>query len=264
MEDALQFEWSALEKLLPLCIKFAKQKHQEGEIGLHEAVKEIGNVFGIEDVDKFAVDQLRNALEKGLGQSLGEEEALAIATVFAKNFKPVMKLIVQFAKGENDSVQLITGLNSIHFGSIDELQTVLQKALGVPDPMADALAGQFGAYLVSVYCFAAAFKIYKDAARDAKIAKEHRIEVERLSEKAVAHLKNERAHMSELVCAYLLDRLLPFNEGLVAMDQAILDDDDDGYIRANSELWKTFGRKPQYTNSSEFEDLMLSDEAFKL
>ena len=70
--------------------------------------------------------------------------------------------------------------------------------------------------------------------------------------------------MEQLVDTYLLDRLLPFAEGMTAMDQAVLDGDDNRFIEANAELWQLFGRDAQYKSADEFEALMLSEETFRL
>lgn len=264
MSEAIQLDWSALEKLLPICADFAKQKHEGADVDLRETINAIGQALGIEDVEAFAVDQLKAAMETGLGQVMSSKDAAAIAALFAENSKPIMELVIKFATGGSDAVDFVRALNKICFSSTDKLQLILQHSLGITDEAAASLAGTFGPYLVSIYCFIAAFKIYQRAAKDAQLAKERRIEAERLSKEAIARVKAEREEMNNLLSAYMLNRLLPFDEGIAAMDQAILDDDDDGFIRANAELWRVFGREAQYSNAAEFEDLMLSDETFKL
>jgi len=264
MSETLQLDWSALEKLLPLCADFVKQKREGTDVDLRETIDEIGRALGIEDVEAFVADQLRAAMEAGLGQVMNGKDAATIAALFAENSKPIMELVIKFATGGSDAVDFVRALNKICFSSTEKLQFILQHSLGITDQAAASLAGTFGPYLVSIYCFIAAFKIYQRAAKDAQLAKERRIEAERLSQEAIACIKAEREEMNNLLSKFMLDRLLPFDEGIIAMDQAILDDDDGGFMRANAELWKVFGREAQYSNASEFDDLMLSDEAFKL
>ena len=45
---------------------------------------------------------------------------------------------------------------------------------------------------------------------------------------------------------------------------AILEDDDNAYIAANADLWKLLGREAAYSNAAEFDELMLSDDVFRL
>ena len=264
MSEALQLQWPALEELLPLCFNFIEQARGEEGIDLHDAVNNAGRLFGIEDVDEHALAAIEEAVGDGLGQAFDGKDARAVAAIFAAAGDPIMTAVVAFAKGECDAAGFVQSLNAVHLGNISQLQVALQAALGVPEDAASALSGRFGPYLLSIYCLTAAFKIYKRAAHDVQLAKERRIEAERLAAEAVSGLKAERAEMNAVVSAYLLDRLVPFQEGMLAMDRAILDDDDDGYIRANAELWGLFGREAQYSTASEFDDLMLSDEAFRL
>lgn len=264
MSEAIQLEWSSLEKLLPLCLEYVNKAHGKEEIDLHEAAAKFGKALGVEDIDKFAKGQFKGAIEAGLGQVFDSEDAAGVAQLFTKVCKPVMSSVVHFSQGEIDAKTFLAELNKSTFSITDELQTILGKAFGIPDEATDLLADKFGPYLVSIYCFAAAYKIYQSAARDAELAREHRIEIERLSNEAVKQLKAERAELGEMVDNYLLARLLPFDAGVKAMDEAILENDDDGFIRANAELWGLFGRSAQYSTAKEFDDLMLSDEAFRL
>ena len=262
--EEIKITWQSARDLLELCQEFKTQKNDSQEVDLHDAVKKVGQAFGIEDIDKYAKQKFKGAMESGLGEVFEKGDAKAIAGIFAGNCKPVMGAVYEFAKGGLKPEEFIAELNKVCFGSADKLQAALQKSLGVPDDVAQVLADKLGPYLVSVYCFAAAYKIYQKAASDAAEAKERRVEAERLSEEAVAQLRVEREALEGILSDYLLDRLLPFEEGVVAMDQAILEDNDDGFIAANAQLWELFGRQAQYKDASEFEELMLSDEHFRL
>ena len=264
MSDTPQLEWSTLPKLLPLCIEFAKKKHEEGAIDLHEAVERIGQEFGIEDIDQYSVDQLQKLLTEGFSLAFEDTDAEAIATVFINNSKPVMAAIVKFVQEKDGEVELIQTLTELCLGSTKELQAILQKSLQIPDVIADEISNVLGPYTVSVYCFAAAFKIYKSAAADARAAKERRIEIERLANEAITQLKAERATLDKLLSDWMLERIIPFSEGVQAMDRAILEDDDNAYIAANADLWKLLGREAAYSNAAEFDELMLSDDVFRL
>lgn len=264
MSESVQLNWSALLQLASLCSQFKEQKEKGEKADLHDAAHKVGAVFGIEDIDKAAVQKVRTVMEAGLAQGVDEKSAKALASLFASSAKPVMTLVVSFAKGDKQPVDFVAGLNGICFDQVDEMQAILQNGLGVPDETADFLAGRFGPYLVSVYAFVAAYNIYRQAAQDAALAQEHRLEIERLTGESIRQLKQQRSEMEQLVDTCLLDRLLPFADGMVAMDQAVLDEDDNRFIEANSELWQLFGRDAQYKSADDFESLMLSEEAFRL
>ncbi|MDO4212288.1 MAG: hypothetical protein Q4D23_11370 [Bacteroidales bacterium] len=262
--EIVRFDENTLKQLLPICLDFADKYKRNEKIDIHDAVDKVGQAFGVDNVDKEAQKQIKKLMQDGLGEVFGKDEAKDITKLFSKNCKPVMSLVYQCAKGDIDASKLFDGLDALCLSSRDTLQGLLQKALGIPEPVAERVADKLGPYTVTVYAFAGAYKIYAKAAKDAALAKAQRIEVERLTNEAIAQLKVQRLEMETLVNVYMLDRLLPFDEGINAMDQSIVNDDDDGFIKANAELWELFGRDSQFKSAEEFDDLMLSDEAFKL
>ena len=264
MDGVPQLDWSSLSKLLPLCIEFATKRREEGRLDVREVMSRIAGEFGVEDVDAFAADRFQSLLSEGLGLAFESAEAAEIAAVFARNSKPVMTAVMAFAQGSADGVEFVRTLNELCFGSSDALQAILQKSLHIPDAVADEISSALGPYTVSVYCFAVTFKIYKSTAADAEAAKERRIEAERLASEALAQLQAERAEMDAFLSGWMLERIIPFSEGVQAMDRAILEDDDDAYVAANADLWRLLGREVAYRDASGFDDLMLSDSAFLL
>lgn len=264
MEDTLRFDWNALSKLAPLCLEIAGKFKRKESIDIETTLQGIGESFGIEDIDRFAQDKIRNQLDQGLLTNIDPNAANILAQVLASAYIPIKSYLIEFAQGNKDSTDLFVGLNKICFGSTQQLEQVFCASFGIPNEQSAVLAEQFGPYLVLIFCFATAFKIYKKAAEDYSQEKERRIEIERLAQESISQLMIRQQEMQESLDDYLLDRLLPFKEGIAAMDAAILEDDDDRFISANAELWKAFGRKSQYSSADEFESLMNSDEVFRL
>ena len=264
MDSAISLNWSAVVSLIPLIYEFKGRFSDLTTDDLHELASKVGLVFGVDDVDDFMQRAVESSMFEAVKAIGDEESARTVASVFSSICGPVMSHVVAYARGDIGKVDLVGGLNDIAFGCVDELGLGLTQALGIDPETAKLIAGKLGPYTVTVYCFVAAFKIYQQAAHDAAIARERRLEAERLSREAVERLQEEHAEMQRLVSAYMLDRIPVFSEGVSAMDQAILDNDDDGYIAANATLWNLFGHEAQYQSAQEFDDLMLSDEAFKL
>lgn len=268
MGETITLSWDALQQLMPLCVEFSEQRKRGEQIDLHDAVNKAAAALGIEDLDGELKQRLSQGLEgtlkEGLGTAFGEEDSKALAAILAGAAEPAAALVLGYAKGELGAEQLVGGLNQLLADNAGALQEALVHSLGIPEELAQPLAEKLGDYQISILCFAAAYKIYRQAARDLCIAREHRIEVERLCADAIAQLKAQRDQMEQLLGAYLLDRLVPFEQGIHAMDEALAAGDDDAFVAANAELWELFGYKAQYSSASEFDDLMLSDQAFKL
>ena len=117
---------------------------------------------------------------------------------------------------------------------------------------------------VAFAALTAAYKMVREAQEDMLIAREHRIEIEKACNESIALIRQYREEMEYVVNKYLTERIKTFESGFDAMDKAILENDTDGYIRGNAAIQEILGYKAQFTNQEEFDDLMDSDEAFKL
>ncbi len=261
VSQSLTINWNSAIQLLPVLYEFYEKKSKNQDIDLKEAVKKAAGAVGVSDIESFAKEAIQNQLQGALGDERGSQ----FANVVAAMGEPVFDIVVEFAKGNKDPRFLLNKLNSIYLGSLVGLESALEEAAGfkIPNEL-KAILGKYATLTMSVYCFAAAYSIYRKAAEDAALAREHRIEIERLCEESIAKLKAHRREMELMVSEYMLDRLLPFASGVRAMDEAVLANDDDGYIEANVEIWALLGRDAQYKNTTEFNDLMMSDTAFKL
>lgn len=264
MADELKLDWSALVNLMPICLKFRDQIQCGEAIDLRSAANDVGAALGVSDIDQFAVQKIRAAMESGLEGAFDSRDTKELAKLFAANARPVMQLTLKFVKGDITSSGLIANLNDLCFGNVESIQKVLQRSLGVSGEAADFLASKLGPYLTSIYAFAAAYRIYERAAQDATLAHERRLEIEKLANESIAELKEQRSEMEHFVESSLLDQLEPFDEGMKAMAQAVLENSDDEYIVANTGLWQLFGREVQYETTKEFDSLMLSEDAFRL
>ena len=95
-------------------------------------------------------------------------------------------------------------------------------------------------------------------------AREERIRIEKACAESVAMILKYREEMDNVVTTYLTEHLETFEAGFAAMDQAMIDNDIDGYIKGNVEIQKILNYDVQFTCQEEFDDLMDSDFAFKL
>ena len=100
--------------------------------------------------------------------------------------------------------------------------------------------------------------------KDASIAYEHRLAVEEECRQSVELIVSYRQQMEENVSKYMSERLETIEHGFAEMDQALLRNDTDGFIRGNTEIQKLLNYDIQFTNQEEFDDLMDSDLTFKL
>lgn len=267
MDNKPVFNEDSLKKLFPIVKDFFEKKKAGEDIDLTETAKAVAAALGINDIKQYVEVKLAD----GLSGLFDEETAKEVATIAAAMAMPAGKAMMQFvemgkAKDLNkESAKLLDTFDKLLSDYSDALQSAIQSGLGFDlPPEALSIAEKFSLGTLSVYCFAAAFGIYQKAAEDASAAKDLRIEYEQHRDAAMAELISRRAKLQEFVDSYLGSYLSPFAAGIAAMDEAVFAGDDDGYIRANAQLQELFGYKAQYQTAQEFDDLMLSDETFRL
>ena len=113
----------------------------------------------------------------------------------------------------------------------------------------------------------AAVKVYEEvstAIKEYRLAREERIRAEERCKEVTIILIQYREEMLADVEKYLSGHAEAFLAGFDEMDRAIAEMDSDGFIAGNVEIQTVLQKKPQFTSQAEFDNLMLSDDAFKL
>ena len=109
----------------------------------------------------------------------------------------------------------------------------------------------------------AVYRELRKSYEELALARAERIRVEAECEKCIRMIKAYREEMEAEVSRYLGDHYAVFEAGFEAMNQAMIDDDIDGFISGNVMIQEALGYDVQYRNQAEFEELMYSDEPFE-
>lgn len=91
-----------------------------------------------------------------------------------------------------------------------------------------------------------------------------RLLTEAKTAKALEILLDYQQQLEKRVSEYLAEDITAFLEGFDYMDQGMAVKDSDLVIKGNVIIQRVLGRKPQFTNQQEFNELMDSDEPLKL
>ncbi|MCM1086612.1 MAG: hypothetical protein NC419_00530 [Muribaculaceae bacterium] len=129
------------------------------------------------------------------------------------------------------------------------------KLLGVVGGVAGATLG----YAAAVACY----QEIATALKEAELAREERIRIEQECEKAIALIRQYRQEMNIMVSEYMTEHIQTFNQGFLEMDKAIMECDVNGFIRGNARIQECLGKEVQFRSQEEFDELMLSDTAFR-
>ena len=100
--------------------------------------------------------------------------------------------------------------------------------------------------------------------QDQKEAKCERIRIEQTTLENTATIIECRENMYHLMEDCFAEYIVAFDDGFNRMDEAILSNDPDAYIDGNLKIQKQLGKDMQFHSQSEFDDLMSSDDDFRL
>ncbi len=238
-----------------------------GKKKVSEAIKDCALAYK-DDCFDFAKEKARTFLEERLQKSKDEKIRNLSETDFSTRLVDstagIMSLVHDYYKKNITLEEMIRGLSNT---GIKDVAMEAMDALRIPEKMgaADMEAVLLMAPQVVAYNgLTAAYKELRKAYEDEQLAYEERIKIEAECARVVEAITRYRMEMEQVVSQYLSEHYDAFEKGFAAMDQAILDNDIDGYIRGNVEIQKVLGYHVQFTSQDEFDELMMSDEAFKL
>ena len=232
-----------------------------------KAVKEIALKYkdpALEYVQTFGEHAINGYLKDSDNEFFTKLGKQKIGKELVKMSKDASSLVLEYMKGEINAEVLAEKLQDI---STNQFTKKIINALDIdPKKVADHPEElmKLSSPVVAYNALSAAYKEYRKALDDLELAREQRIQIEAQCAESVKLIKAYREEINQRMSEYLTTHLEAFEEGLAMMDQAIADNDPDGYIRGNVELQKVMKYDVQFTTQEEFDELMDSDEAFKL
>lgn len=248
-----------INKLIDLIVDVAQEKKSPKEAAEEIAVPYLAfaKVFAEKEARKY----INAGLDKADLRSLSN-------TDFSSNLiecsKRIGLLIYQYMNGKIDETELISGIGG---KELENIFNQVIEALGIHEKLGVATVDEIFKLSPAVLAYTASLAAYKElkkAQEDLNVARERRKQIEACCAESIARIQQYRENMDKVVSEYLTDHLETFESGFAAMDRSIIENDVDGYILGNVEIQKILSYDTQFTTSQEFDDLMASDNAFKL
>ncbi len=260
---AIIFGGMSLVKNMVSCIK--------GEKNVEEAAMEVacdmGKSASVSYVTAFSGSVLKGVMQNSGSSYIRSLSKTNIATSMVETTMIVKRVIGKYAKGEISGGECVEMLGKQGVGELGSLMLSGVSTAAVAGVGSSSLVTVVAGMTGATFGYVAATAVYQELSTSLKeyeLAKEERIRVEKECEKSICLIKQYRTEMNELVETYLTDNIHVFEDGFKQMDQFILDNDVNGFIRGNADIQKLLGREMQYANIEEFNELMLSDAAYRL
>lgn len=166
------------------------------------------------------------------------------------------KTLTKYFKGEIDGAECLNELGEKGYGMVNSAMYAAIGQVLIPIPVVGALAGSMIGYALS----SASYKILSESLKEAKLAHEDRIRIERECEESIRMLRAYRKELEEKIEQYLHEKKKVFDAAFDGIKQSLQIGDVDGYIAATNEITKAMGEKPLFETVSEFSTLMESED----
>jgi len=170
------------------------------------------------------------------------------------------KTMKRYFNGEIDGTQCLEDLGEQGTGMIaSSLFTVIGQ-VAIPIPVVGGLIGSMAGYALS----SATYGVLMSSLKEAKIAREERIAVEKACEEHKKMIREYRAQLDSIIEEYLSDRMEIFNDSFSGIKESLAIGDVDLLIESANSITDTLGGKKPFETMDDFNSKMLLGETFTL
>lgn len=252
----------SLVKNVIACLKEEKTPEEAAE----SVIIDTGTGTATSYISAFSGTVIKGAMQNSPSDYTRNLSKSNLPAVLATTTIDIGKTIHKYFAGTISGAECVEELGKHGIGEIGSAMFSVMGTSIVPSS-APFVASIAGGLIGSTLGYAAATACYNElytALKEAEMAKAERIKIEKECEKAISLICQYREEMNILAAKYLVKHIMIFNSGFTAMDKAIMENDINGFIRANSDIQKLLGKEVQFHTQEEFDLLMSSNTAFRL
>lgn len=170
------------------------------------------------------------------------------------------KTLKSYFNGDIDGVECLEALGEQGTGMMSSAMFAAVGQAMIPIPVIGGLIGGMFGYAIS----SASYGILTQSLKEEKIAHEQRVLIENACREHIKLIRQYRAEMEEIINKYLIESMSVFRDSFSGISNAFALGDADWFIDSANEITETFGGKKSFDSIEEFDEMMLTDEIFKL
>ena len=203
----------------------------------------------------FAGSVIKGTLQNAESSTLRAVSKTGLPAMIATATLEIGKTLARYWKGEIDGTECLDELGERGCGMISAGMFTAAGQLAIPIPFVGAAIGSMVGYALSSACY----RTLLDSLKDAKLARERRIAIERQCEEMIAEMRAFRLELEETVRRRSELRKLALDSALSGIKDALATGNVDGCICAANEIVRHAGKEPLYENMQGFHAMMLSN-----
>lgn len=236
----------------------------KGEVEANQAasniVKDTAQSAAVGYGTGFAGTAIKGAMQNSASEYTRALSKTNVAGTLVAVTVSVSKTLSKYFRGEIDGTQCLEDLGEQGTGMIaSSMYTVIGQAI-IPIPVVGGLIGSMVGYALS----SATYGILMKSLKEAKLAYEERVAIEKACEEHIKMIREYRIQMNEIIEEYLSGAMEVFNESFSGIKDALDIGDVDLLIESANNITVSLGGNKPFQTMDEFNDRMLLGETFKI
>lgn len=234
-----------------------EKKPEEAELSL---IKDTGVAAGTSYATAFAGSVIKGGMQNSASETVQSLAKTNLAATIVTTTLETGKTLKSYFTGNISGLECLEELGEKGVGQLSAAMFATAGQILIPVPVVGAMIGSMVGYALSSACY----KELLGALKEAKLAHEERLRIEKECEEAIKMIVQFREEMNEAIEKYLKDMRETFSAELEKGEKAIWKDDIDAFISAANNMSVKLGRKPQFNTFKEFDAFMGTETALKL
>lgn len=208
----------------------------------------------------FAGSAIKGAMQNSSSDYLNTISKTNLPGTIVSITVSASKTLKKYFSGEIDGIQCMEDLGEQGTGMIASSMFAVVGQAAIPIPVVGGLIGGMIGYALS----SATYGILTSSLKEAKLAHEERIAIEKACEEHIKMIREYRAQMNAIINEYLSGAIEIFNDSFNGIKTALEIGDVDLLIDNANRITESFGGNKPFETMDDFNEKMLSGTAFKL
>lgn len=240
-------------------VAVVKGEKNPEEAGL-SLIKDTGVAAGTSYATAFAGSVIKGGMQNSASETVQSLAKTNLAATIVTTTLETGKTLKSYFTGDISGVECLEELGEKGVGQLSATMFAAAGQILIPIPVVGAMIGSMVGYALSSACY----KELLGALKEAKLAHEERLRIEKECEEAIKMIVQFREEMNEAIEQYLKDMRETFSSELEKGEKEIWKDDIDAFISAANNMSVKLGKKPQFSTFKEFDAFMGTETTLKL
>lgn len=232
----------------------------EADVAATNVVKDTAESVAVGYGTGFAGSAIKGAMQNSASEYTRALAKTNVAGTVVAVAVSTAKTMTRYFNGEIDGEECLEALGEQGTGMIaSSMFTVIGQTV-IPIPVVGGLIGGMVGYALS----SATYGVLVNSLKEAELAHEERLVIERACEEHIALIREYRAQMNGIINSYLIESMDTFTESFAGIKDALVIGDVDMFIESANDITESLGGNVPFRDFDDFNEKMVNGIPFKL